>query len=171
VRHQVTGRTFGRRPEQRKALLRGLANSLIDAERITTTVQKAKELRKVVEPLVTLGKRGDLWSRRQAASVLYEKDALAKLFGEIAERFKDRQGGYTRIYRIGRRIGDGAEQAIIEFLPSEKSTKSKKKEPEAKAKGEVKAKGQEKAAKPAKKKAKGDEEQATPKKSKATKKE
>lgn len=129
MRHRVAGRTFGRRPEQRRALLRGLANALIDYERIETTVAKAKELRRVVEPLITLAKRGDLHARRQAASYLYRKESLKKLFGELADRFRERQGGYTRILHVGRRIGDGAELALIEFLRPEKS-KAKKKEPE-----------------------------------------
>jgi large subunit ribosomal protein L17 len=133
MRHRVAGKTFGRRPEQRKALLRGLAGNLIDSEKILTTLVKAKELRKVVEPLVTLAKAGDLHSRRQAASVLYRKESVQKLFGEIAERFKDRKGGYTRIYRTGRRVGDGAETAIIELLQPPKTSKPKKKETEAKA--------------------------------------
>lgn len=154
MRHRVAGRTFGRRPDQRKALLRGLAGQLIDCERITTTVAKAKELRRVVEPLVTLAKVGNLHSRRQAAEVLYRKESVQKLFGEIGPRFKDRAGGYTRIYRAGQRRGDGAETAIIEFLAPPKETKAKK--APAKAKGAVKAKATSKAAtkaeKPAKKK-------------------
>jgi large subunit ribosomal protein L17 len=170
VRHQVDGKTFGRRPEQRKALLRGLANSLIDSERITTTVTKAKELRRVVEPLVTLGKKGDLPARRRAASVLYRGETLTKLFGELAERFKDRAGGYTRIYRIGRRVGDGAEEAIIELIPSTKAKPKKKETEPSKDKGEVKAKAPAGEAKTAKKKAKGEEEKGTPKKAKAAKK-
>ncbi len=125
MRHRVDGRTFGRRPEQRKALLRGLANSLLDAERIVTTLEKAKELRRVVEPLVTLAKKGNLFSRRRAGSYLYRRETLTKLFGEIAERFRDRKGGYTRIYRLGRRIGDGAQKAIIELLRDKTASKEK----------------------------------------------
>ena len=157
--HRVDGRTFGRRPEQRKALLRGLANSLIDSERITTTVAKAKELRRVVEPLITLAKRGDLSARRKAASVLYRSETLTKLFDDLGPRFKDRAGGYTRIYHAGRRVGDGAEEAIIELLSSPKDAKSKKKG--------IETKGD---AKPQKKKAKPSEEKSTPKKAKAAKK-
>jgi large subunit ribosomal protein L17 len=164
MRHQVDGRTFGRRPEQRKALLRGLADSLIYSERITTTITKAKELRRVVEPLVTLAKAGDLHSRRRAARVLYRDETLTKLFGELAARFKDRAGGYTRIYRIGQRVGDGAEEAVIELLPPPKGTKAKK----------VEAKGSptEKETKaPAKKGAKTAEKAAPAKKAKVSKKE
>ncbi|MCB0308841.1 MAG: 50S ribosomal protein L17 [Bdellovibrionales bacterium] len=133
MRHRTNKRAFGRRPDARKALFRGLATSLVEHERIVTTITKAKELRKVVEPLVTLAKRGDLHARRKVAAYLYKKKAVSKLFEEIADRFKTRPGGYTRIYRQGFRRGDGAETAIIEFLPSEaKSTKTK--EPKVKAK-------------------------------------
>ncbi|MFH1262338.1 MAG: 50S ribosomal protein L17 [Pseudomonadota bacterium] len=167
MRHQVDGRTFGRRPEQRKALLRGLAGNLIDSERITTTVAKAKELRRVVEPLVTLAKRGDLPARRRAARVLYRGETLSKLFGELAERFKDRPGGYTRMYRIGQRVGDGAEEAIIELIPSEKGTKGKKEKTEAKPKVEAKTTSTSKEPKTAKKATKA----AAPKKKKGAAKE
>lgn len=146
MRHRVNKRAFGRKPQARMALMRGLATSLVENERITTTVVKAKELRKVVEPLVTLAKRGDLHARRQAAGVLYKSEAVKKLFSELAERFKTRAGGYTRIFRKGFRRGDGAETAIIEFIPDENKPK--------KDKAPVKAAGDEKAPeakKPAKK--------------------
>lgn len=128
MRHKVNKRTFGRRPEGRKALLRGLATSLVESERIVTTVVRAKELKKVVEPLVTLAKRGDLHARRQVAAYLYKSEAVQKLFSELADRFKTRPGGYTRIFRNGFRRGDGAETVIIEFLPAEgaKTAKAKK---------------------------------------------
>jgi len=139
MRHKVNKRTFGRRPEARKALLRGLATSLVENERITTTVVRAKELRKVVEPLVTLAKKGDLHSRRQVAAYLYKNDAVKKLFSELAERFRTRPGGYTRIYRKGFRRGDGAETVIIEFLPSETGAAKKEKPKKVVAKKEPKA--------------------------------
>lgn len=116
MRHRISGRTFGRRSGPRKALLRGLASHLIDSERITTTVAKAKELRKYVEPLVTLAKRGDLHARRMVAGEVYRKETVQKLFDDLAVRFKDRPGGYTRIMRSNHRQGDGADMAIIEFL-------------------------------------------------------
>lgn len=93
-----------------------MATSLLEHERIVTTVPKAKELRSVVEPLITLGKRGDLHARRQAANSVRGQDILAKLFGELAERFADRQGGYTRIVQIGNRRGDNAPMAFIELV-------------------------------------------------------
>ena len=119
-------RKLGRTSDQRKAMLRNLATSLIVSERIETTEARAKEVRSVVEKLITLGKKGDLASRRNAAKTLRNVEilnedestqtALQKLFGEIAERYTDRQGGYTRILKEGPRRGDGAESVIIELV-------------------------------------------------------
>lgn len=117
-------RKLGRTSDQRKAMLRDLATDLIINERIETTETRAKELRSVVEKLVTLGKRGDLHARRQAAAFVRKevadeetnKDALQKLFSDIAPRYAERQGGYTRILKVGPRRGDGAPMAIIEFV-------------------------------------------------------
>ena len=119
-------RKLGRTSDQRKAMLRDLATSLIVSERIETTEARAKEVRSVVEKLITLGKKGDLASRRNAAKtlrnveILNEDDstqtALQKLFGEIAERYSERRGGYTRILKVGPRRGDGAESVIIELV-------------------------------------------------------
>lgn len=132
MRHQVNKRNFGRQPSQRLALMRGLADQLIQHERIETTLIKAKELRKVVEPLVTLAKREDLHARRQAAAQLYTKESVKMLFDTYGPRFKDRPGGYTRIIRSGFRRGDAAATAIIEFVKEgdskvKKSTKKAKK--------------------------------------------
>lgn len=119
-------RKLGRTSDQRKAMLRNLATSLIVNERVVTTETRAKELRRVVDKLVTLGKRGDLNARRRAGETLFnvhletedgtEIDALQKLFSDIAPRFADRQGGYTSIKKLGARRGDGAEQVVIEFV-------------------------------------------------------
>ncbi|MFI9033067.1 50S ribosomal protein L17 [Staphylococcus pasteuri] len=119
-------RKLGRTSDQRKAMLRNLATALIVSERIETTEARAKEVRSVVEKLITLGKKGDLASRRNAAKILQNVEilnedestqtALQKLFGEIAERYTDRQGGYTRILKVGPRRGDGAESVIIELV-------------------------------------------------------
>lgn len=119
-------RKLGRTSDQRKAMLRDLATSLIVSERIETTEARAKEVRSLVEKLITLGKKGDLASRRNAAKTLRNVDilneddstqtALQKLFGEIAERYSERQGGYTRILKVGPRRGDGAESVIIELV-------------------------------------------------------
>ncbi|GEM01755.1 MAG: 50S ribosomal protein L17 [Bacillota bacterium] len=115
-------RKLGRTTDARMALLRNLATDLIIHERIETTEAKAKDLRSVVEKMITLGKRGDLHARRQAASFLYRKDAsetedaVQKLFNDVAKRYEDRQGGYTRVLKLGERRGDGAKMAIIELV-------------------------------------------------------
>lgn len=115
-------RKLGRKTETRMALLRNLASDLIIHERLETTEAKAKELKSAVEKMVTLGKRGDLHARRQAASFLYKRETdendsvIQKLFDDIAERYDERQGGYTRVLKLGPRQGDGAPMAIIEFV-------------------------------------------------------
>jgi large subunit ribosomal protein L17 len=117
-------RKLGRTSAQRKALLRDLATDLIINERIETTESRAKELRSVVEKMITLGKRGDLHARRQAAAFIRnevadaenKQDALQKLFNDIAPRYEERQGGYTRIMKLGPRRGDGAPMVIIELV-------------------------------------------------------
>ncbi|CEG25281.1 50S ribosomal protein L17 [Bacillus sp. B-jedd] len=117
-------RKLGRTSAQRKAMLRDLTTDLIINERIQTTETRAKELRSVVEKMITLGKRGDLHARRQAASYIRNEvadaenntDALQKLFADIAPRYEERQGGYTRIMKIGPRRGDGAPMVIIELV-------------------------------------------------------
>mgnify|MGYP001283829163 FL=1 len=101
--------------------MRNMVTSLILHERINTTEAKAKELRSVAEKLVTLGKRGDLHARRQAAAFVANKEAVAKLFSDLSARFKERNGGYTRIMKTGFRIGDNASMAIIELLPETKA--------------------------------------------------
>ncbi len=113
---------LNRRRDQRKAMLRDLVTQLIIHERIETTATKAKELRRLVEKMVTLGKKNTLASRRAAAQTVRfldaseDQNALQKLFSEIAPRYQERQGGYTRIYKIGPRRGDATEMAIIEFV-------------------------------------------------------
>ncbi|WP_077324019.1 50S ribosomal protein L17 [Virgibacillus siamensis] len=115
-------RKLGRKTDARMALLRNLASDLIIHERIETTESKAKELKTVVEKMITLGKRGDLHARRQAASFLYNQEAndnenvIQKLFDDVAARYEDRQGGYTRVLKLGARQGDGAKMAIIELV-------------------------------------------------------
>lgn len=115
-------RKLGRTTDSRMALLRNLASDLIIHERIETTEAKAKELRSIVDKMITLGKRGDLHARRQAAAFLYNKEAdednnvIQKLFDDVAARYEDRQGGYTRVLKLGERQGDGAKMAIIELV-------------------------------------------------------
>jgi large subunit ribosomal protein L17 len=116
MRHLKQGRKLGRTTAHRKALLRNLATALLEHERIITTEPKAKELRRVADKLVTLGKRGDLHARRQALQVVRSNAVVRKLFDEIAPRFAERQGGYTRVLRLGYRAGDAAAMAVIELV-------------------------------------------------------
>jgi len=126
MRHLVAGSKLGKQPAHRRAVLRNLVTNVIERERITTTIARARAARPLVERMITLGKRDTLHARRQAAAFLQTKDATRKLFSEIAPRFSDRAGGYTRIIRAGWRIGDGAELAILELLGSELKKKEKK---------------------------------------------
>ena len=116
MRHLNQGRKLGRTTAHRKALLRNLATALLEHERIITTEPKAKELRRVADKLVTLGKRGNLHARRQALQVVRSNAVVQKLFNEIAPRFVGRHGGYTRILRLGYRPGDAASMAVIELV-------------------------------------------------------
>jgi len=135
MRHKVAGWKLGRNTSHRRSLLRNLVTSLILEERIETTVPKAKALRPNVEKMITLGKRGDLAARRQAAAYLMTSAAVDKLFDTIGPRFGDRQGGYTRIVRTGWNKGDGADKAFIELLGSEAVLDEKRqKRSEARAK-------------------------------------
>lgn len=116
MRHRNHGRKFQRSTAHRAALFQNMSISLIEHGRIKTTDMKAKELRRYVERLVTLGKKQTLAARRQAFNTLRSEAAVAKLFGELAERFKDRHGGYTRIMKVGFRHGDAAPLSLIEFI-------------------------------------------------------
>jgi len=132
MRHQKTGRRLGRTSSHRLATMRNMVSSLIEHGRIKTTDAKAKELRRVADRMVTLGKRGDLHARRQALRFVRGKDMVKKLFEEVAPRFADVNGGYTRIIKFNRRPGDNALMSLIEFSISEidekKSLAKKKKE-------------------------------------------
>jgi len=135
MRHKVSGYKLGRTTSHRRSLLRNMVTSLIIEERIETTVPKAKALRPTVEKMITLGKRGDLAARRQAAAYLMTDEALRKLFDTIGPRFGDRSGGYTRIVRTSWQKGDGADKAFIELLGSEQVLDEKRqKRAEARAK-------------------------------------
>ncbi len=117
MRHRVKKKHFDRTKEQRLALYRSLARALIMEERIETSLQRAKAVKPLVERLITLGKKGDLTSRRLALKILPDKKAVRKLFEDIAPRFEGRQGGYTRIVKLPeRRRGDGCELAILELV-------------------------------------------------------
>ncbi len=130
MRHRKGGSKLGRNPAHRRATLRNLVTNVIERERIHTTLARARAARPLVERVITLGKRDSLHTRRQAASFLMSPAAVKKLFAEIAPRFAQRPGGYTRIVRAGWRRGDNAEAVILELVGSE--LKIKEKEPEKK---------------------------------------
>jgi len=123
MRHGVSGRKFNRKSQHRRAMFSNLSAALLKHEQIKTTLPKAKDLRSVVEKLITLGKRGDLHARRQAYAFLRDDDAVSKLFAVIGERYKDRQGGYTRVIKAGFRYGDAAPMAVIELVDRDISAK------------------------------------------------
>lgn len=116
MRHRVAGRKLGRTTAQRQALLRNLVTDLLRYEKITTTEAKARELRREVEKFITLGKRGDLHARRLALAYIYDPRVVDKLFDALAQRFATRPGGYTRIVKLGSRVGDAAPMARIELV-------------------------------------------------------
>ena len=116
MRHGHGLRKLNRTSSHRLAMLRNMANSLIDHEVIKTTLPKAKELRRVVEPLITLGKKPSLANRRLAFDRLRDRESVVKLFGELGERYRSRPGGYTRILKFGYRVGDNAPMALVELV-------------------------------------------------------
>ncbi|HEV7246678.1 MAG TPA: 50S ribosomal protein L17 [Shinella sp.] len=126
MRHQNSGRKLNRTASHRKAMFANMAASLIEHEQIVTTLPKAKEIRPIVEKLVTLGKRGDLHARRQAISQIRDVAVVAKLFDAIATRYATRNGGYLRIMKAGYRRGDNAPLAVIEFVDRDASAKGAK---------------------------------------------
>jgi len=123
MRHGNAHRKLGRKPEHRKAMFANMAAALIKHEQITTTLPKAKELRPVVEKLITLGKRGDLHARRQAISQIRDIAMVKKLFDVLGPRYKDRHGGYTRILKAGFRYGDNSAIGVIEFVDRDEAAK------------------------------------------------
>ncbi len=155
MRHRLDHRKLGRTSEHRRALLRNQAISLVRHDRITTTLEKAKELRRYVEKLITLAKKDTLHSRRLAASKVDDPEALKKLFGTLGPLYADRPGGYTRILKLGVRRGDAAQVAMIELVGREPKFETpakgtKKAAKEAKAKGETAGAAEAKPAKRAK---------------------
>jgi large subunit ribosomal protein L17 len=126
MRHRNAGFKLGRNTSHRRALLRNLVTSVIQEDRVETTVAKAKAVRPHIEKMITLGKRGDLHARRQALSFLRTDAAVTRLFEEVAKRYNDRQGGYLRIIRTGFQQGDGADKAFIELLGAEKQLEVKR---------------------------------------------
>ncbi len=128
MRHRLANKKLSRNSAQRKALLRSLVTSFLEKERINTTLAKAKAVKPVAEKMITLAKKNSLHARRKVLRFVYKKDVVKKLFEDIGPRFTERPGGYTRIIKTGLRVGDGAQQAIIELVGSEFKKKSKKKE-------------------------------------------
>ncbi|MEL6297101.1 MAG: 50S ribosomal protein L17 [Pseudomonadota bacterium] len=126
MRHRKTGRRFGRDSGHRQAMLSNMAASLIEHEQIVTTLPKAKDLRRVVDKYITLAKRGDLNSRRIAVSRLRNEEMVKKLFDVLGPRYKDRDGGYTRVLKAGYRYGDSAPRAVIELVDRDETAKGAK---------------------------------------------
>lgn len=140
MRHRNFGSKLGRNPAHRRATLRNLVTNVIERERVTTTLTRAKAARPIVERMITLGKKDTLQTRRQAAAFLMTPAATQKLFRDIAPRFSSRTGGYTRIVAAGWRVGDGAKVAILELLGSELKKKEKKEKEKAKKESPEEAK-------------------------------
>jgi large subunit ribosomal protein L17 len=140
MRHRKAGTKLGRNTSHRRALLRNLVTSVLTEDRVETTVAKAKAVRPHVEKMITLGKKGDLHSRRQALAYLQTREAVTRLFETVAPRYTDRQGGYLRIVRTGFRVGDGGEKAFIELLGAEavlEEKRQKREEEKAKRRAEL----------------------------------
>ena len=127
MRHNKAGRRLGRTTSHRTAMFRNMVTSFLNHERITTTDAKAKELRPIAEKMITLGKQGDLNAIRQAASYIRDKKVVTKLFAVLAPRFKEREGGYTRIIKLGTRLGDCASLSVIELVEEQLTKKDVKK--------------------------------------------
>jgi len=141
MRHQLQGRKLGRTSAHRDALLRNLVTSLVEKERILTTVAKAKEARPLAEKMITLAKRNTLHARRQALAFVTKESVVRKLFDKLGPRFSERPGGYTRIIKTGPRAGDGADMAVLEMIGTEfKPKEKKKKDVKEKAKAAAAAK-------------------------------
>ena len=125
MKHNIVHKKLNRTSSHRKSLLMNLSNALLKHEQITTTLPKAKALRPYVEKLITLGKKGDLQSRRRTISILQDEKNAKKIFDILADRYKNRLGGYTRIVKLGNRYGDNAPSAIIEFVDRDEEAKGK----------------------------------------------
>ena len=136
MRHRLGGRKLGRTTSHRKAMFDNMAHALLKHQQITTTLPKAKDLRPIVERLITLGKRGGLHARRQALATLQDAGITEKLFSTLAERYKERQGGYCRIIKAGFRHGDTVEMAVIELVDRDPDAKGQDSGPVAEAEGE-----------------------------------
>ena len=125
MKHRIKGKKLNRSSSHRKALFKNMAHAIIKHEQITTTLAKAKSMKPIVEKLITLGKKGSLHARRQAFSKLRDNHMVSKLFGALAERYVDRNGGYTRVLKAGFRYGDSAGMAVIELVDRNEDAKGK----------------------------------------------
>ena len=123
MKHNIKNKKLNKTSSHRKAMFMNMSNALIKHEQITTTLAKAKELKRFVEKIVTLGKKGDLISRRKTISTLQDNKMTRKVFDILADRYKDRSGGYTRIIKLGNRFGDNAPTAVIEFVDRDENAK------------------------------------------------
>ena len=123
MKHNIKNKKLNKTSSHRKAMFMNMSNALIKHEQITTTLAKAKELRRFVEKIITLGKNGNLLSRRKAISILQDQKMAKKVFDVLAERYKNRSGGYTRIIKLGNRFGDNAATAVIEFVDRDENAK------------------------------------------------
>ena len=123
MKHNIKNKKLNKTSSHRKAMFMNMSNALIKHEQITTTLAKAKELKRFVEKIVTLGKKGDLISRRKAISILQDQKMSKKVFNELASRYEKRNGGYTRIVKLGNRFGDNAPTAVIEFVDRDENAK------------------------------------------------
>ena len=123
MKHNIKNKKLNKTSSHRKAMFMNMSNALIKHEQITTTLAKAKELRRFVEKIITLGKKGDLLSRRKAVSILQDQKMSKKVFEILADRYKNRSGGYTRIIKLGNRFGDNAPTAVIEFVERDENAK------------------------------------------------
>ena len=150
MRHRVKGRKLNRTSSHRKALMGALATSLLKHKRIKTTTAKAKEARSFVEPLITKAKKNDLHSKRQVMKVIHDKEVVKELFSEVVPKIGDRPGGYTRVIKLGNRIGDAASMSILELVDyndvinKSAEEKKEKREEKRKAKAEKEKKEEEK---------------------------
>ena len=123
MKHNIKNKKLNKTSSHRKAMFMNMSNALIKHEQITTTLAKAKELRRFVEKIITLGKKGDLFSRRKAISILQDQKMSKKVFDVLSDRYKSRDGGYTRIIKLGNRFGDNAPTAVIEFVDRDENAK------------------------------------------------
>jgi len=125
MKHNIKNKKLNKTSTHRKAMFMNLSNALIKHEQISTTLPKAKELKRFVEKIITLGKNGDLLSRRKAIAILQDNKMVKKVFDVFADRYKDRKGGYTRVVKLGNRFGDNAPTAIIELVDRDEEAKGK----------------------------------------------